>query len=283
MRKGDFFTRHTTRPGGGEPESARFKGVSEKGVELARERAREILASLIHLEPGTVVFMGGTSEIPRTKSTMAIYGEEIKRIAMEEKRDDILVFLPEDLKDIEGYSRKVAFLVDHITAHPEKKIVIDIPLFILEFSWVDDFTTKEGTWTPYVQALLKLHEGKGRKVFQDWLEHQGIHGELKGPHPKEVAKKQLAGLNRLRAFVTKYLPGRPIVIGCVGHSWSLDALAVYLANNGEVTVEAWNALNTKMIGETEMISIMEKDGKPFLQYGDKEIPLEDGENIKHDF
>jgi len=273
MREGDFFTRHSTRPKEGDPESAEFEGVSEKGVELARKRAKEILESLSESESGTIMFVGGASEIPRTKSTALIYGDEIKRILLAEKRGDILVFLPEDLEKIEGYSNKINFLVNQITTNPDKKIIIDIPLFIKEFSFVGDFTTKEGKWAPYTQELLKRNEGDSEKALRDWLDNQGTIGDIKGPNPKEVAKKQLAGLNRLREFVKKYIPDRPLVIGSVGHSWSLDALALYLANNGEVTEEAFDELKAKMIGDTEMIKLTEKDGKQILQYGELEIPL----------
>ncbi len=144
MHEGDFFTRHSTRPKEGDPESAEFEGVSEKGVELARERAREILESLDGLENGTIMFVGATSEIPRTKSTALIYGNEIKKILLKETRDDVLIFMPEDLEKIEGYSNKINYLVNQITTNPDKKIIIDISLFIKEFSFVGDFTTKEG-------------------------------------------------------------------------------------------------------------------------------------------
>jgi len=274
MRESDFFTRHTTRPKESDPESADFKGVSEKGVELAKQRAAEILESLDKLENGTVMFVGGTSEIPRTKSTALIYGKEIKEIISEEKRDDVLVFLPEDLEKIEGYTNKVNFLVDQITANSEKKIVIDVPLFIKEFSFVGDFTTKEGKWAPYTQELLRRNNGDSEKALRDWLENQGAIGEIKGPNPKEIAKKQLAGLDRLREFIEKYIPGRSFVIGSVGHSWSLDALALYMANKGDVSAKAFDDLKAKMIGDAEMIEIIEKDGKQILKYGELEIPLE---------
>jgi hypothetical protein len=274
MREGDFFTRHTTRPKESDPESVDFKGVSEKGVELAKQRAAEILESLDKLENGTVMFVGGASEIPRTKSTALIYGEEIRKIVSEEKRDDILVFLPEDLEKIEGYTDKVNFLVSHITANSDKKIVIGVPLFIKEFSFVGDFTTKEGRWAPYTQELLKRNDGDSEKALRDWLENQGTIGEIKGPNPKDVAEKQLAGLDRLREFIEKYIPGRPFVIGSVGHSWSLDALALYLANKGVVSVEAFDDLKAKKIGEAGTIEIIEKDGEQVLKYGEVEIPLE---------
>lgn len=63
--------------------------------------------------------------------------------------------MPKDLENIEGYPKKVDYLVEQITANPEKKIIIDFPLFIKEFSLVGDFTTKEGPLTPYIQEMLK--------------------------------------------------------------------------------------------------------------------------------
>lgn len=275
MHEGDFFTRHSIRPKEGDQESPDFEGISEKGVELAKQRAREILESLEQSESGTIMFMGGTSEIARTKSTALIYGNEIRDIISEEERNDILIFTLEDMKNIEGYSNKVGFLVKKITDNPEKKIVIDFPLFIKEFSFVGDFTTEDGKWTQYSREMLKRCGSDSEKFLRDWLDNQGVIGDLKGPNPKEIAEKQLAGLNRLREFVEKYISGRPLIIGSVGHSWSLDALAVYLANKGEVTTEAFDKMKAKMIGETEMIKLTQKDGKQILQYGELLIPLEE--------
>jgi len=275
MREGDFFTRHSMRPKEGNQEAPDFEDISEKGVELAKQRAREILKSLEQSENGTIMFMGGTSEIARTKSTALIYGNEIQDVISEQKRDDILVFVPEDLEGINGYSNKVDYLVKQTTAHPEKKIVINFPLFLKEFSFMGDFTTEEGRWTQYTREMLKRSGGDSEKFLRDWLDNQGVIGDLKGPNPKEIAEKQLAGLNRLREFVEKYISGRPLIIGSVGHSWSLDALAVYLASKGEVTAEAFDKMKAKMIGETGMIKLIQKNGKQVLQYGELFIPLEE--------
>lgn len=275
MREGDFFTRHSMRSKERDQETSDFEGVSEKGVELAKQRAREILESLEQSERGAIMFMGGTSEIPRTKSTALIYGNEMRDVISEQKRDDILIFTPEDLENINGYSNKVGFLVKKIVDNPEKKIVINFPLFIKEFSFAGDFTNEEGKWTQYTQEMLKRSGGDSEKFLRDWIDNQGVIGDLKGPNPKEIAEKQLAGLNRLREFVEEYIFGRPLIIGSVGHSWSLDALAVYLASKGEVTAEAFDKMKTKMIGETGMIKLTQKDGKPVLQYGELLIPLDE--------
>lgn len=273
MREGDFFTRHSTRPEKQDLESVEFYGISEKGVELARERASEIFKSLEKSENGTIMFIGATSEIPRAKSTALVYGDEIRNIVSEQKRDDILILLPEDFKNIKGYSNKLQHIIEQINSNPDKKIVVDFPLFLKEFSFVGDFTTKEGKWAEYTQELLKRNKGDDEMALRDWLSNQGVIGNLKGPNPKEIAEKQLAGLDRLRTFVEKYISDRPLVIGSVGHSWSLDALAVYLANECEVSAEAFDKIKGKMIGESEMIRFIKKDGKQVLQYGDLFIPL----------
>jgi len=274
MRKEDFFTRHSIKPEGSDLESSQFEGISEKGVELAREQAREILEALEKSKSGTVMFIGGSSEIARTRSTALIYGDEIKNLISKKEQNDILVLLPEDLEKIEGYSNKVNYLVKEMKDNPSKKIILDFPLFIKEFSfkgsWIDD----DGELMPYTRELLRRNENNSEKALIDWLENQGKIGDLKGPDPKEVAEQQLAGMERLREFAQKYTLNRPLIIGSVGHSWSLDALALYLANKGEVNKEGFDKIKAKMIGESKMIKLTEQEGKKVLQYGDLTISLE---------
>ena len=71
-----------------------------------------------------------------------------------------------------------------------------------------DFTTEDGKWTQYTREMLKRCGGDSEKFLRDWLDNQGAIGDLKGPNPKEIAEKQLAGLNRLREFAEKYISTR---------------------------------------------------------------------------
>ncbi|MAF79737.1 hypothetical protein CL629_01520 [bacterium] len=274
MRGEDFFTRHSTKPKDEDPESSEFSGISEKGVELAKERAGEILANLEKQENGTVMLISGVSEMPRTKSTAMIYGQEIKNIIELQKIDDVLVFLPEDLGNIDGYTNKVNFLIEQIKANPNKKIVLDFPLFIKELSFKDRWADEEGNLSEYTKQLLERNSDDDEEAMKDWFDNQGRIDDLIGPNPTEVAEQQLAGIERLREFAKKYISDRPLVIGSVGHSWSLDAVAVYLANNGEINKESFEKMKAKMIGETKMIKLSERDGKQVLEYGDLVIPLE---------
>jgi hypothetical protein len=272
MREGDFFTRHATRPTEHDPESS-FSGISEQGVELAKARAKDLLNSVEQSQTGSVLFISGVSEMPRTRSTAEIYGKEMQNTAAQEHLDDVMVITADEVKNICGYKNKAAFIEQQITENPEKKIVIDIPLFLKELSFVDDFTDSNGKWNAYTAELLKHNNNDDQRALHEWLANQGVMGELHGPNPKDIAEKQLTAVERLRTFVQKHIAERPIIIGSVGHSWSLDALAVYLANNGKVTAEAFDTLHAKMIGESETIALEMKNDQPFLRYGTLEIPL----------
>jgi len=262
------------KPKGEDLESSEFVGISEKGVELAKERAQEILKDLEQLENGTVMLIGGVSEMPRTKSTAMVYGKEIKNLIKEQSRDNVIVLLPEDINEIKGFTNKVDFIAEQIKANPGKKMILDFPLFMKEFSFKGGWLDDKGNLTDYAKELLRRNENDEEKAMKDWFDNQGRIEDLVGPSPKEVAEQQLSGVERLRKFAKKYISGRPLVIGSVGHSWNLDAVAVYLANNGEINKESFERMKAKMIGETEMIKLSWRDGKQVLEYGDVVIPLE---------
>lgn len=269
-----FLSRHSIKPKGGDLESSEFSGISERGVEIAKERAQEIFSDLEKSENGTVMFLGGASELPRTKSTAMVYGKEMKNLIMEQGRDDIVILLPEDIEEIEGFTNKVNFIAEQVKTNPNKKIILDFPLFMKEFSFKGTWTDDKGNPSQYLIQLFKKNGNNEEAAMEDWFDNQGIIGDLVGPNPKEVAEQQLAGIERLREFAKKYISNRPLVIGSVGHSFNLDAVAVYLANNGEVNKESFEQMKAKMIGETKMIKISERDGKQVLEYGNVIIPLE---------
>ena len=275
IRENDFLTRHSIKPKGDDMESSDFNGISEQGVELAKQRAQEILTGLDNADSGSVLFIGGASEMNRTKSTALVYGHEIKQVIAEQNRQDIIVFLPEDVKDLKSYSSKVEYLVEQINANPDKKVVLDFPLFLKNFGiyggrWRDENDQP----LPYLKKILSMTDNNEELAMGEWFKNQGKIDDLVGPNPKEVAEEQLAGIKRLREFAEKYLHDRPLIIGSVGHSWNLDALAVYLANNGEVDCDSFENMRARMIKETGMIRMEKKDDKPVLCYGDLVIPLE---------
>jgi hypothetical protein len=90
-----------------------------------------------------------------------------------------------------------------------------------------------------------------------------------------VAERQLQGLERLHDFASQYLPDNEIVVGAVGHSFDLDALAAYLANNGQANLEGYQKAGGHMIKETQMIKVFTEGDRQYMQYGDQQFEVGD--------
>jgi len=279
---GDFFAaRHTIKPKGDDQESAEYKGASEKGVELGKERAKEVLRLLENAKDGTVVFISGASEAIRTKSLGNILGDEMKRIVQEEGRDDMIVMTPEDIapkefKNSKGYTDMVRETTEKIEANPDKKIIVEFPMFLKQFAlgrerWVDE----NGNFTEYTQSVLAKHNNDQTEALKDWIKNEGQLGELKGPNPTKVAEEHLEGIKRLQEFAQRHIPDRPLIIGAAGHSWNLDALAVYLANKGKVDIEGFEKVGGEMIKDAELARVEIDNGKSKLVYKEQEFSIDE--------
>lgn len=276
MESKDFFaTRHSIKPKGEDKESE-YKGISEKGELLARERVRDLLALVESAPEGAVIFIGGATDQIRTKSTAEVYGDEMKKIVAEDKNKGILVFNRDDIADSQkGYSQIVKELVKKINADPTKKVVIVFPMFLKEFSiGGGKFLDESGNSNDFTNKLLELggsEEGGSKK----WIEGGGIADGIEGPKPKDIAEEQLRGIDRLSEFAMNNIgQKRLIIVGFVGHSWPLDALAIYLANDGKMTMEGFEKIGGAMIKETEIAKLVLDNGKAKFKYRGKEYELE---------
>lgn len=289
MIKEKFFaTRHSIKPKAGvDPESDTYQGVSEKGVDLARVRAAEII-KLVENEPqGTIMFLAGSSEIPRAKNAAKIYGEEMDRILKENENSEISIISNKDIDDISktenqsgvkpGYTEIAEEIAEKIKANPDTKFIVDFPMFIKEFAFNNNrWADKNGQQTEYVSQLLVKCNNDVEECLRDWIKNEGKLDNLSGPNPTEMAKGQLEGIKRLVGFASRYLKeDRNLLIGSVGHSWSLDVLAIYLVNNGKVDLEGYEKIGGKMIKETQLMRVgQNKDNQNCLFYNNQEYSLE---------
>lgn len=266
-----YITRHSLKPSKTNPESAGFRGITEAGVELAKERADEIGQLVEKAEAGTIIFQGGVSPEVRTRSTMQVYADTLRERF--EGRDDVIIVdrgqLSTSTKEM-GFTATAQSVVDKATQQPEAKVVIDLPLRLNEMMNAG-WTAKDGKPSKYTEYLL----GGGGSLYdmeKRWFAEEGkIDGEQVGPNPTEVAENLLDGFERLKAFVAKFLPDRPIVIGCVGHSFELDALLAYLAGNGKIDVATYEGLQSGIINETEMIRVSFDGDDIVAQYRGNEL------------
>lgn len=266
-----FISRHTEKIKGERIESKQYPGITEKGVETAKERAKkEILELIEQSDPGSVIFVGGASEQVRTKSTAEVYGDELKE-ALKNREDEFLVITRKDIQEKaegKGYTETVEQIVETLNTNQDKKVIIDFPMFLKDFSmeklgWVDE----QGNLTPYTDKLLKRNNDDDYASAKDWIENKGKMGDLEGPDPEEAAKGYERAIERLDEFAKKYVGDRSLVIGMVGHSWDIEAYMTYLLNRGQIDVEGFEKIaKGRIIGDAELTKIKISPNKTTVSY-----------------
>lgn len=279
MMSDSFETRHTLsfKKDRGMTESSEYLGITEAGVELAREKAKIILKHIKEKPAGTIFFLSGSSELARSKSTLRVYGDELKKLVDEEGVDDVYVISEDDvIRSGEGFGERTRAIVEEIKAQGNNKIAIVSPLSMTGFGVKGVWSDGEGNMD-YYNELQKICGNNDDKAIRYWLENFKSEGgvlqvdgkTVLGPDPKVVAESQIESIRRLRDFVAKHISNRNVEIGSVGHAFNLDALAVDLADNGEMAPETFDQIGG-MIGETEMLSISADDeDTATFSYGDR--------------
>ena len=273
-----FLTRHSIKPVNPDKsdESKEYPGISEAGVRRARSSAKNIFELLDKSESGTVMFLSGVSEEIRTASTARVYGDELKKMLKDRK--DYIVITDKDVEKMPGYNTIAEYTKTVIDSNPDKKIIVDIPLFLNELSarsrqgkvgWMDN----KGKPTPYALRLIERCGKDQYKALRYWIEHNNpeIGGE-RGPDPNEIAKSYAQGVSKLEQFAQKYIGDRPLITGLVGHSWDADVYLAYLAGNGKVDKNSLDlvASGKGMIKETEMAYVRADKDMISLTYRNRE-------------
>jgi hypothetical protein len=276
-----FLTRHTKRGKGSE----RYPGISEEGVELARERVPDIIKEIENSSPGTVVVLLGVSPLERTRSTMKVYWEGIREGL--KGREDVVIISQKEIKDLyreeKGVHKTIEAIKKRIAENPKAKVVIEFPLAIggldiaKEWYHPEDINKppEERRFSSYVDHLggIERFRKERDKVLKQWFDEKGIvNGEQLGPNPQKIAEEYFEALRRMEGFVRKIFPQEPLRIIFVGHSVEGDAFLTFLANQGKVSSEGFEKIGGTEIKETEPAKIIiEKDGTIKLIYRDKEF------------
>ena len=255
-----YGTRHSSQANGRTNEESveGYFELSEKGVELAKKRAGEILESLIQSEDGAVLAFIGASEAERTKSTIKVYSDEISRIIKDNEIPNVEVIDNHSFDEQAGITENIEKIANQINSQIERKFLVACPLFIKELRLQNRWQNKDKRWSSeYAEELFAKNNFNNQEILKEWLTNQGVNGDLKGPNPKELAEEELEGLRRINDFITKYVPNRPVTIGFVGHTPNIEALAIYLANDGIVNMEGFEKIGGKPFAETEVIQFKE--------------------------
>lgn len=259
-----------------DPASTDFPELTQKGVEQSQETAQTDLLEILDQAPaGTVMFIGAKTDQERTGQTAEIYGNKLKEIAHD--REGLIVFTKSDVDQIvrsQGTTKGIAAITDLIHANPDKKIVIDYPLYIKQLGYeYQNRWTENGKKTEYFDEILKKYNGSHAEAIHDWIKNDGVltttDGRIiEGPKPEDVAKQYLEGIKRVHDFSKEQIGDRPIIVHAVGHQWDLDAVATFLAKGHVTYADFMNVMgrsgedvNKHPIGESEVISDISIDPK----------------------
>jgi hypothetical protein len=255
-----YGTRHSLQTNRriGENSVEGYSELSEKGVELAKKRASEILETLVQSEEGSVLAFIGASEAERTKSTIKVYGDEISRIIDDNKVPNVEVIDSRSFDEQAGVTEDIERIAKEINSQAKKKFLIACPLYIKELGLQNRWQNKDGSWSSeYAEKLFTENNFDNQEILREWLADQGEIGDLKGPNPKELAEEELEGLKRINGFIAKFIQNRPVTIGFVGHTPNIEALAIYLANEGIVDLEGFEKIGGKSFAEADVMQLKE--------------------------
>ncbi|MCR4275320.1 MAG: hypothetical protein NUV83_01010 [Candidatus Wolfebacteria bacterium] len=254
MEKKFFILRHSDKPDEKNPESQTHPGLSEKGVEKAKEqKAREIKEIIDNAPDRALIYIGGATELARTKSTAIAAGEGLKTLY--ENDETVLVLIKEEILNQAGKTGSISSAIKKIIEIVEsdenknKKIVVDFPLFVKELSFDRRWDAKKDNFE-YYDYLDKKYGDNEEGAFEEWSHTKGENIEgSEGPNPETVAEEYLFGLDRLHEFAKKYFPERPVVIGAVSHRWDLDAAILKLIT-GEVSPKSFKEISDEKLTDT---------------------------------
>jgi hypothetical protein len=237
-----------------DPVSKDYNDLTSAGVEHAREVAKEEILETIAKAPlRALMFIGGKSDQPRSGQTGEVWGEALSEVV--EGREDLVVLTKKQIDEMRGESKEkggkvINSIQEIIRANPDKKVVVDYPLFIKQFGygfedrWTEkDKKTDKIKKTEYFSEILKKYNNDHAACIADWLKNDGKLAlddgrVLQGPRPEDVAKEYIEGLSRLYQFTKDMVPDRPVLVQGIGHQWDLDAVVTFLAT-GSVTYENW--------------------------------------------
>lgn len=242
-----FIGRHSKKPQDTDPKSDTYEGMSKSGVDLAQKRARELAILIEEAKQGVIIFLAGTSEAPRTKSTTHAYINELSEI-FKNKADQYLIIN----SPVESPSQAVNLINQNVS----RKIIIGYPLFLKEFSMITSgWVNKEQEQSAYLKAMQEKFGMDEINLVREWISTEGKTDGFQGPNPTEVAKNYLKGIRRLQQFAQKHFAGRKVIIGIIGHSWDLDVSVTYLAK-GKVDLPSFDEVTQgEIIKETEISKI----------------------------
>lgn len=251
----DFFvSRHTHRSSSTNEGSDVYPGISKEGVEIAVERSDEILDIIKDAPDGAVIALCGVSEVERTRSTANVYTDSIERANKTGDLDCMTLELDRVNSDTISRVRGM------IEGKDLDKIFVSMPLFIKQFRvggkrWQNE----DGSWaSEYAKSVFERAKYDNHEALKIWINDylNGTEGCL---NPEDVAREHLEGIKRLEDFMGKIFLNRPLILGFVGHSPNIEALALYIKSDRKIDKSSLAFLDEVKLGESDILRFIKNE------------------------
>lgn len=269
-----------------------YPGITERGVQMLEEPSAQLALAIEAGAPNAVVFIGGSSEEVRTRSSAERIGDNLA----ERYQDDpnTIVITRSQIKDIyktqasEETDSKLAAIdrmvgvIRHvktiITDNPDKRIIITYPLHLKQLSMRPLLRDFQGNQTAYTKELESRNpKDLDAQMLESMLDVHPDDYQAERPFsPEEIAKQHITGVARLQRMVERVAGERDTFIGVVGHGVWLDALPAELMRQGDETLEQAyrDKIHAKAIGQAEMGIVQFKNNAATITYKGETRPVE---------
>ena len=311
-----LLNRHTLKNKPGTPEAVseqtgtEFKGITKEGAELVREKVRTDLLGIIEKSAsGSVVILGGASDLYRTKSSSRVATEELQRL-LAERSNEFLILDETAINNLvqdRSTESTLHVLQKKVSENPDKKVIISYPLYLQEITLLTKNAGRMAdvkNWkigdpdnevsTEATKEYTRLAGGTPDNINSviNWVKSNG-HLEVDGkvleqPNPTETAQRYTRAFLRLQKVAKQLFPNRSLTIQITGHSWDIDVFIAYLTHHGKIDVEGLKEIAAGNQGKDTVIEAFEapviKVGSEgaMLSYRGKEYPVEDVELIEQE-
>lgn len=123
-------------------ESKKYFGITERGEQAARLKVRVLADKVETLPDGSVIILCGVSKAVRTRSTLKVYADELRKLFKD--RNDIIFSteLPDEKRGFKiGELKKISARMGKL--NNVKAIIIEFPVRINEFIFISEQEEKE--------------------------------------------------------------------------------------------------------------------------------------------
>lgn len=260
--------RHSIKPDSAEggQESPLYPGISERGVELAAAKAKEVFEIIKQAPPNVVVFIGAVSEMPRARSTAQALADNLEQLSKADDSSTVFISRSTITTEIANPDRTaLGFVRTTINNHPTSRVIVDFPLFLKQLS-----LEKSGLLDSEIDKLLDESGDQDEiAAVRKWVASWNRTGDLLGPNPTEVARQYSRAIERMFLIAKKIIPERQFLPLVVGHSWAIDVFLGYLAAGKIINLEAFDDVTRGGLIHPLELAEVDVTERPQVRYRDR--------------